>query len=159
MMPVECCRLAERVLERLGRLRRRLAVAESCTGGLISACLTEIPGASAWFEAGYVTYSNQVKRRLFHLSGRTLNRFGAVSVQTAQVMAEGARQRAAVDWGLSVTGIAGPSGATQKKPIGLVHICLVKSDHFQNWCFIFSGTRSDIRYASTYKALQVLLRG
>ncbi len=104
--------------------RRTLAVAESCTGGLISARLTEIPGASAFLTAGFVTYSNEAKVRDLGVPSDVLTTHGAVSAEVAAAMAEGARRRAGTDLALAVTGIAGPTGATLTKPVGLVYLAI-----------------------------------
>jgi nicotinamide-nucleotide amidase len=100
----------------------KLAVAESCTGGLLSATLTEIPGSSEVVDRGFVTYSNESKRQMLGVPAHTLSRFGAVSRQTAQAMATGALARSNAHLTVAITGIAGPGGGSKTKPIGLVHI-------------------------------------
>ncbi len=97
-----------------------LATAESCTGGWIAKCCTDLAGSSAWFERGFVSYSNQAKRELLGVTAETLESEGAVSAAVAAQMAEGARRRAGVDVALSVTGIAGPDGGSAEKPVGTV---------------------------------------
>ena len=113
-----------RVVRELGALLQErgetLAVAESCTGGWIGKAITDLPGSSAWFEAGFVTYSNEAKKRLLGVRSRTLEAHGAVSAETAAEMAQGALERARADWSLAVTGIAGPGGGAAQKPVGLV---------------------------------------
>ncbi len=99
---------------------RRIAVAESCTGGLVSAALTSVPGSSAVFEAGFVTYSNDSKIELLQVDTNILETFGAVSVATAWGMAQGALMRSGVDTAVAITGVAGPDGGTEKKPVGTV---------------------------------------
>ncbi len=99
---------------------RRIAVAESCTGGLVSAALTSVPGSSAVFEAGFVTYSNDSKIELLQVDTNILETFGAVSVATAWGMAQGALMRSGVDTAVAITGVAGPDGGTDKKPVGTV---------------------------------------
>lgn len=99
---------------------RRIAVAESCTGGLVSAALTEIPGSSAVFEAGYVTYSNEAKISGIGVSNDVIDTFGAVSVATAWAMAKGALAKSGADVAVAITGIAGPDGGTTSKPVGTV---------------------------------------
>ncbi len=106
----------------------RIATAESCTGGMIAAALTDVAGASAVFEAGFVTYSNAAKTAMLGVDPDVLARFGAVSEQTARAMAEGARARAGADVAVSVTGIAGPGGATPGKPVGRVCFALARGD-------------------------------
>jgi len=112
---------AQALLELCRSKHRKIAVAESCTGGLLAATLTEIPGSSDVFERGFVTYSNEAKQAMLGVAPATLEHHGAVSRETAQAMAEGALARAPVDFAVSVTGIAGPSGAMPGKPVGLVH--------------------------------------
>src|SRR5213593_4830213 len=112
---------AQALLELCRSKHRKIAVAESCTGGLLAATLTEIPGSSDVFERGFVTYSNEAKQAMLGVAPATLEHHGAVSRETAQAMAEGALARAPVDFAVSVTGIAGPSGAVPGKPVGLVH--------------------------------------
>jgi nicotinamide-nucleotide amidase len=109
-----------------------IAVAESCTGGLIADRLTNIPGSSAFFERGIVCYSNAAKTSLLGVPEEVIREHGAVSAETARLMAEGVRRIAATDLGLSVTGIAGPSGGSEEKPVGTVHIAL--SDGETTFC-------------------------
>ena len=97
-----------------------LALAESCTGGLLAAALTDLSGSSAWFERGYVTYSNRAKTESLGVPTELLNSYGAVSEEVAKAMAEGARKNAGVQLAIAVTGIAGPSGGTAEKPVGTV---------------------------------------
>lgn len=110
-----------------GARRWRMATAESCTGGLVAALLTEVPGSSAVFEAGFVTYSNAMKSALLGVPPDLIGSQGAVSERVARAMAEGARDRAQVDMAVSITGIAGPGGATETKPVGLVHFGLARA--------------------------------
>ncbi len=114
---------AARALLDLCRTKRlTLAAAESCTGGLLAATLTEIPGSSDVFERGFVTYSNQSKQEMLGVTAAVLDAHGAVSRETAEAMAKGALTHSGADLAVSITGIAGPSGATPGKPVGLVHI-------------------------------------
>ena len=99
----------------------KIATAESCTGGLVAGALTEIPGSSAVVERGFVTYSNEAKHEMLGVPNAALRKFGAVSRQTAQAMARGALKNSDADIAVSITGIAGPGGATPGKPVGLVH--------------------------------------
>lgn len=114
--------LARELLDDLEREGLMIATAESCTGGLIAALLTEIPGSSAYVECGFVTYSNQAKMRLLGVPGRLIERDGAVSETVARAMAEGALERSEADIAIAVTGVAGPGGGTEAKPVGLVHV-------------------------------------
>jgi nicotinamide-nucleotide amidase len=118
---VNTAQAAKRLLA-LCRVRGlKIATAESCTGGLVAAALTEIPGSSDVVERGFVTYSNEAKHEMLGVPNAILRKFGAVSRQTAQAMARGALKNSAADIAVSITGIAGPGGATPGKPVGLVH--------------------------------------
>ena len=130
--------------------------AESCTGGLIAANITDVPGASAAFFGGVVSYDNSVKHNLLSVRNETLERFGAVSKETAEEMAKGALRALGVDLSVSVTGIAGPGGGTPKKPVGLVYIAaaskngvIVTENHFE-------GDREAVRLQTAEKALMLL---
>jgi nicotinamide-nucleotide amidase len=105
----------------------KLATAESCTGGLVAAALTEVPGSSAVLERGFVTYSNDAKHQMLDVPYATLDKFGAVSAETARAMARGALKNAYADITVSITGIAGPGGGSAKKPVGLVHFAATTS--------------------------------
>lgn len=111
---------ARRVVEANRAAGRRVAVAESCTGGLVAAALTEIPGSSDVFEAGFVTYSNAAKQALLKVSGDVLDTFGAVSIAVAWSMAQGALRFSDADVAVAITGVAGPGGGSEKKPVGTV---------------------------------------
>ena len=119
--------LAEAVLNEARTKGVRIATAESCTGGLITGLLTEIPGSSDVVERGFVTYSNKAKRDLLGVPGPMITREGAVSKSVACAMAEGALARADAELAVAVTGVAGPTGGTPEKPVGLVHIAAVRS--------------------------------
>lgn len=112
--------LAQRVVQENRRLGRTISLAESCTGGLVSAAITEIPGSSEVFEAGFVTYSNEMKQDLLKVSQDVLDTFGAVSIATAWSMARGALDRSHAHVAVAITGIAGPGGGTDQKPVGTV---------------------------------------
>lgn len=116
--------LGKRIIDLLRETNRTLVTAESCTGGLIAAALTDIPGASAALYGGYVTYSNAAKTKMIQVPSRLIHDYGAVSNQVARAMADGARNTARVDIAVSATGIAGPDGGTEKKPIGLVYVAV-----------------------------------
>lgn len=149
---------ARRVLEGCRRGGLRLAVAESCTGGLIAASLTAIPGASEVLDRAFVTYSNQAKIDLLGVAEPLLARRGAVSEEVARAMAEGALQRAPVDVTVAVTGIAGPGGGSREKPVGLVHLAAARRERTPvHERHLFSGGRDAIRRAATERALRLLL--
>jgi competence/damage-inducible protein CinA-like protein len=135
-----------------------LAVAESCTGGLIAERLTEISGASKYFIEGAVVYSNEAKIRALGVGQKLLREHGAVSAEVAQAMAAGIRKRAGTDFGLSVTGIAGPSGGTEEKPVGLVYIALASEGHTEHRKLILPGDRHLIRWRASQAALDMLRR-
>ncbi len=138
--------------------RQRFATAESCTGGLIAAAITEIPGSSAWFERGFVTYTNVAKMELFGVSAAALESFGAVSVPVAREMAAGALLHSHADVAAAVTGIAGPSGGSALKPVGTVCIAFMCRGRSPVVCtHHFSGSRHEVRAATVLAALNGLL--
>jgi nicotinamide-nucleotide amidase len=120
LLPDDLVMKAREVIDANRKAGRRIAVAESCTGGLVSAALTEIPGSSDVFEAGYVTYSNAAKIAELNVSLDVVETFGAVSVATAWAMAQGALEASDADVAVAITGIAGPDGGTEQKPVGTV---------------------------------------
>ena len=120
VLPSELLDAARRVIEASRAAGLRLAVAESCTGGLVAAALTEIPGSSDVLEAGFITYSNESKIALLGVSEDVVETFGAVSIAVAWGMAQGALKRCSADTAVAVTGIAGPGGGSEKKPVGTV---------------------------------------
>jgi len=131
-------------------------VAESCTAGLLAGHITSVPGSSEYFERGVVTYSNRSKIELLGVSEKTLVEFGAASKETAEVMASGIRERAGVDFGVSVTGIAGPDGGTADKPIGTVFIAVASARGIRSRKFSFGRNRESNRGRSVYAALELL---
>lgn len=135
-----------------------LSVAESCTGGLIAQRLTEVPGSSKYFIEGVVAYANDVKTRALGVEPVLLMEHGAVSAPVAEAMAEGIRKRSRTDFGLSVTGIAGPGGGTEEKPVGLVYIALAEDAHTEHRKMIIPGDRQLIRWRASQAALDLLRR-
>lgn len=134
-----------------------IATAESCTGGLISAALTAVPGSSAWFERGFITYSNAAKTDLLGVASELIASLGAVSKEVAIAMAEGALARSPVTAAVAVTGIAGPDGGTQEKPVGLVHIAAArKNAPSRHERHLFPGERDAVRRATALAALALL---
>jgi nicotinamide-nucleotide amidase len=150
--------LARRLLAACAARGWHLTTAESCTGGLIIACLTEIPGSSEVVERGYVTYDNRAKTEMLGVPDALFAQVGAVSEEVARAMAEGARRRAGVDLAIAVTGIAGPGGATATKPVGLVHLAVARGGgatcHERE---VFPGDRAAIRMATVDRALALAL--
>jgi nicotinamide-nucleotide amidase len=120
LLPPQLVDAAIRVIEANRAVGRRIAVAESCTGGLVAAALTEIPGSSDVFECGIVSYSNDVKLSLLNVSSDVLETFGSVSIAVAWSMAQGALELSGADIAVAITGIAGPGGGSEKKPVGTV---------------------------------------
>ena len=114
----------KRIIDLLAEKNQTIVTAESCTGGMVAAALTDIPGASAALYGGYVTYANAAKSRMIHVQARLIRDYGAVSNQVARAMADGARNTARADYAVSVTGIAGPDGGSEKKPVGLVYVAV-----------------------------------
>jgi nicotinamide-nucleotide amidase len=152
-------RAPARALLDLCRARKlTIATAESCTGGLVAAALTEIPGSSDVIDRGFVTYSNDAKRTMLGVKATTLESFGAVSKETAMQMAVGALEEADVDLAVSITGIAGPGGATPGKPVGLVHFAVAARDGriVHKECRFGAIGRSQVRARSVLEALRML---
>lgn len=150
------------VEEAVGRLLverdMTLAVAESCTGGLIGSRLTDVPGSSSYFLGGMIVYSNQAKIDLLDVSGETLEENGAVSVVTAVEMARGVRAKLGSDLGIAVTGIAGPDGGTEEKPVGTVCIGLASGQDAFSEKYLFCGTRAQVKEKSASMALDWVRR-
>jgi len=158
----ELYELATRVGQKLRAAGRRLATAESCTGGWVSKVLTDVPGSSQWFECGFITYSNAAKVRDLGVSAGTLASFGAVSEQTVREMAEGALRLTGATVALAVSGIAGPDGGTPEKPVGTVWFCaaarhagtadiIAERQHFE-------GDRAVVRARAVLHGLRLILR-
>jgi nicotinamide-nucleotide amidase len=153
-------RALSRSLLDLCRMRKlTIATAESCTGGLVAAALTDIPGSSDVVDRGFVTYSNDAKRTMLGVNAITLATFGAVSKETATAMAIGALEKAGVDLAVSITGIAGPGGATPGKPVGLVHLAVAARDGriLNRECRFGAIGRSSVRARSVVEALRMLM--
>ena len=150
--------LAEEVVQLLKRSKMTVTTVESCTGGLISATLVDVAGASAVLNQAYVTYANEAKQSLVGVKAETLEVYGAVSEQTAREMAEGGAKAANADAALAVTGIAGPDGGTAEKPVGLVYIGCHVNGNTMVERNVFSGTRREVREQSVGAALALLKR-
>ncbi|HEX7624593.1 MAG TPA: CinA family nicotinamide mononucleotide deamidase-related protein, partial [Anaeromyxobacteraceae bacterium] len=148
--------LPQGVLEALTARGERLALAESCTGGLVAQLLTSVPGASAVLEVGAVVYGNDAKTAVLGVPEALLAAHGAVSEPVARAMAEGARRLGSATWGLAVTGIAGPGGGTPEKPVGTVHLAIAGPDGTRTWARRFPGDRERVRKTSAYDLLNQL---
>jgi len=136
----------------------RVSTAESCTGGLLAGAITDVAGSSGWFERGFVTYSNEAKMEMLGVRNETLGAHGAVSEPTAREMAAGALQRSASDLAIAVTGVAGPSGGSPEKPVGLV--CFAqgrRGEDIESWTERFAGDREAVRQAAVIAALDALI--
>ena len=158
MFPEEHEEMARHLVADLWSMRLKLATAESCTGGLIAALLTEVPGSSEVFERGFVTYSNESKIALLGVSAKSLESLGAVSADVASAMAVGALKASLADIAVAVTGIAGPGGSTPAKPIGLVYIAAQRKGKRvtgREYRFGNAG-RLTIRLAAVYEALSLV---
>jgi len=148
--------LVQVVGEKLTQQKKTLAVAESCTGGLLAKMLTDTPGATSYFRCGWITYSNEAKIRELSVSAGLIAEYGAVSEQVAESMASGARKKAGTDFAIGITGIAGPTGGTEQKPVGLVYISVDSERENQTTRYIFSNDRRAIRRRAAQTALNLL---
>ena len=164
VLPDELIALARRVIEENRAAGRRIAVAESCTGGLVAAALTEIAGSSDVFEAGFVTYSNEAKSKLLGVSADVIETFGSVSVATAWAMAQGALSASGADVAVALTGIAGPAGGSDRKPVGTV--VFARAESAADPSEIIADTqkfedngRGGVRFQAALCALDLLLPG
>ena len=135
----------------------KVTCAESCTGGLLAANLTRLPGSSAWFDMGFVTYSNEAKQQMLNVNPTTLAHYGAVSEEVVREMALGALISSKADYALSISGIAGPTGGSEEKPVGLVWFGLASKKRIWAESKIFNGDRDQIRAQAVQHAVQLLL--
>jgi nicotinamide-nucleotide amidase len=157
LFPAELLRSAEILLQQLRARKLTLTTAESCTGGLLSALITEIPGSSDVFTHGYITYANAAKIGMVGVSETVLKTHGAVSKEAATAMAEGALKTSGASVSVSITGIAGPGGATAGKPVGLVHIASAqKGFSTLHIAQQFSGDRAVVRLQAVVAALELV---
>lgn len=160
VLPPEVTALAARVVEENRAAGRRIALAESCTGGLVAAAITEIPGSSAVLDRSYVTYSNEAKQQCLGVSDDILEAFGAVSVACVYAMAQGVLDRCDADVAMAISGIAGPDGGSEEKPVGTVVFARLVRDeekpHAEHRVFATS-TRAGVRLQATLCALELLL--
>jgi nicotinamide-nucleotide amidase len=163
MLPGAVAKLAEQVIAQNKAAGRTITTAESCTGGLVAAALTEVAGSSAVLQSGFVTYSNEAKIKTLKVGEELIETFGAVSVAVAWAMAQGALKNSSADVAVAISGVAGPDGGTPQKPVGTVVFAVAErgkdpedviADKIQ---FGENKSRADIRLAATLHALQLLL--
>ena len=150
--------IVQRLAERLLDLKWMMATAESCTGGMIAAHCTDLAGSSAWFERGFVTYSNEAKTELLGVPASLIAQDGAVSQSVARAMALGACHRSKAHISVAVTGIAGPAGGSAEKPVGTVWLAWCVEGIVQTEMRLFPGDRAQIRQATAQAALEGLLK-
>lgn len=148
--------ILEEITQKLAELGHTVTCAESCTGGLLAAAFTQLPGSSGWFNMGYVTYSNHAKHQLLNVNEITLQHYGAVSEECVREMALGALINAKADYALSISGIAGPSGGSAEKPVGTVWFGFATKQRIWAKQKIFTGNRDAVRTQATQFALQFL---
>lgn len=149
--------LAQQLGQGLQQQGRQVTTAESCTGGGIAEAITRIAGSSAWFEAGYVTYSNQQKTQMLHVSPALLLEHGAVSLPVVEAMAQGAQQASGAYYAVAVSGVAGPGGGSAEKPVGTLCFAWVAGKRLVSEQHLLTGDRATIRQQTVKKALQGLL--
>ncbi len=149
--------LAERVGKLLNSASMTLAVAESCTGGMLGSWLTAVPGSSAYFLGGVISYDDSVKTSLLRVPTEVIRECGAVSAESALAMAQGVREITGADLGLSITGVAGPDGGTEAKPVGTTFLALADSSSERVKHRIWRGDRAENREQSVHFALQMLI--
>ena len=151
-------KLVNKVSDELKKQKVTIATAESCTGGLLAHTLTNISGSSEYFDRGVVSYSNKSKQDLLGVSNQLIAQYGAVSKEVAENMANGIRQTAMVQYAIATTGIAGPTGGTKEKPVGLVYIAIATKDRVYVKDFLFSGSRLTNKENTVTAALEFLLK-
>lgn len=158
LFPADLTAMATKIIDSARAKKIRLVTAESCTGGIISGCLTEVAGSSDVFDRGFVSYSYDAKMAQLDVERKTIGDFGAVSSETALEMAIGALRSSHADIAIAVTGIAGPGGGTDEKPVGLVYIGLANGRKVDTYTIKnnFAGDRSDVRLATVRKAFETL---
>lgn len=147
--------IEEKVVKKLLERGKKISAAESCTGGLVSQKLTSVPGSSGCLDLGVVTYANEQKTKILDVKPETLERFGAVSPQTALEMCLGIKKLSGADIGIGITGLAGPGGGSREKPVGLVYIGICTKDEHTAFKFNFEGERQSIREQAAFEALRL----
>jgi nicotinamide-nucleotide amidase len=150
--------LASRLGEQLQAINAHVSTAESCTGGGIAEAITRIAGSSAWFEAGFITYSNRQKSRQLAVSAELFNQVGAVSAEVVSAMACGAQAASDARFAVSVSGVAGPGGGSLEKPVGTVWLAWADGEQLYCQCHLFAGDRQAVREQTVLAALRGLIR-
>ena len=146
----------EKIGKALKKTRRTIAVAESCTGGLVASRITDVPGSSGYFRGGAIAYSNDIKTFLLGVPPETLEKHGAVSRQAALIMAKGVKSLMGSDVSAAITGIAGPSGGSKKKPVGLAYIAVFCGDEHYSEKVLYKGTRRELKEKFAEAVLRLL---
>lgn len=150
-------KLAEQVGSSLQQKQQTLCTAESCTGGGIGYAITEVAGSSAWFNGGLITYTNALKQKLLLVEPYVLEKYGAVSEACVQQMASGAIAACDADWGIAVSGVAGPAGGAADKPVGLVWMAVANNENCWSWSAHFRGNRAQVRLQTLDAVLEKLI--
>lgn len=156
-MSTEISRLRSQLSDALLQRRQKVCTAESCTGGLIAKTFTDLAGSSDWFDRGFVTYSNAAKHEMLGVPASLIEDYGAVSEPVANAMASGALRRSEADYAIAVTGVAGPGGGSEEKPVGTVWIAVASADHLEAQCHRFDGDRAAVREATLVAGLEMLI--
>lgn len=156
-LSINLTQASENLSQYLLKSNALIATAESCTGGWLAQCITSIAGSSAWFDRGFITYSNQAKMDMLGVKAETLAQFGAISAEVAMQMTAGTLQYSTADYAIAITGIAGPTGGSLEKPIGSVYIAWQKKHHPAKVTLAhFHGDREQIRKQAVYQALMLI---
>lgn len=148
--------IVQNLAEILSQRNEKLCTAESCTGGLIAKTLTDLAGSSDWFERGFVTYSNEAKTDMLSVPAPLIDQYGAVSEAVASAMLNGALAHSSAAYGIAVTGVAGPGGGSDDKPVGTVWIAVGSEQHQVVRRYVFPGDRDAVRQATLFTALDTL---
>jgi len=156
-MDKDSVKSVQAVAERLLKHRQKVCTAESCTGGLIAKTFTDLAGSSDWFERGFVTYSNDAKNEMLAVPASLIEDYGAVSEAVATAMASGALRHSKADYSIAVTGVAGPGGGNDDKPVGTVWIAVASAEQMVARRYQFDGDRQAVRAATMQTALELLL--
>ena len=156
-MDKDSLKSVQAVADRLLKHRQKVCTAESCTGGLIAKTFTDLAGSSDWFERGFVTYSNAAKNEMLAVPASLIEDYGAVSEAVATAMASGALRRSQADYSIAVTGVAGPEGGSDDKPVGTVWIAVASAEQMVARRYQFDGDRQAVRAATMQTALELLL--